>query len=64
MPTGVAYAPRAVPLKLLIVKLGLGKPKNEVRLVSLVSVLLNALANANLKVFLLEVVEDVILLKP
>ena len=63
MPAGVTDAPRAIPLKLLIVKLGLCKPKHEVRLISLVSVLLNALSNAYLKVFLLEVVEALILIE-
>ena len=63
MPAGVTNAPGTVPLKLLIVKLGLCEPENEVSLVSLVVVLFNALAHAILKVFLLKVVENVVLLK-
>ena len=63
MPTGIADAPRRIPLKLLRIELGLCKPKHEVCLVSLVGVLLNALSNAYLKVFFLEIVENVVLLK-
>ena len=50
-----------VPFKLLIVKLGLCKPKNKVSLVLLVSVLLNALANSDLKILLAEIVENIVL---
>ena len=63
VPAGVTYAPRAIPFKLLIVKLGLCKPKHEICLVSLVGVLFNALADTHLKVLLLKVVEYVILLE-
>ena len=63
MPTGISYSPGRIPLKLLILKLRLGKPKHEVRLVSLVSVRLNAIANAYLEVVLLEVVKEVIFIK-
>ena len=63
VPAGIADAPRRIPLKLLIVKLRLGKPKNEVCLVALVIVLLNAIAYADLKILFLEVVENVVLFK-
>ena len=63
MPAGVADSPRGIPFKLLVVKLGLGEPENKVCLVSLICVLLNALANAYLKIFLLEVIEHVIFIQ-
>ena len=61
VPAGVTDTPRAIPFKLLVVELGFCKPKHEIRLVFLVSVFLNALANTDLKVFLAEIVENVIL---
>ena len=60
VPAGVAYTPRRIPLKRLIFKFGLCKPKHEVVLVALVGVLLNALAHADCKVILVKVVEDVV----
>ena len=48
MPARVAHTPRGIPLKLLIVKLRLCEPQHKVSLVALVSVLLNALTNADL----------------
>ena len=43
MPAGISHSPRTVPFKLLIVKLGLSEPENEIRLIALVSVLVNTL---------------------
>ena len=63
VPAGVSDTPRAIPLELLIVKLGLCEPENEVRLVFLVCVLLNALTDTDRKIVLLEVVENVVLLQ-
>ena len=60
MPSGIADTPGARPLELLIVELGLCEPKNEIGAVALVAVSLNALANADLEVFLVEVVESVV----
>ena len=62
MPAGIADAEGRIPLKLLVLELGLGKPENEVGLIALVSVLLDALAHSYLKILLLEVVENVVLL--
>ena len=61
VPAGVANAEGAVPLQLLIVKLRLGEPKNEVGLVALVGILVDPLADADLKVLLLKGVEGVVL---
>ena len=61
MPTGIAEAEGRFPLQLLIVKLGLGEPKNEVCLVALIGILLNAVTHANLEILLGEVVKYVIL---
>jgi hypothetical protein len=63
VPAGVAYTPGAIPLELLIVKLGLSEPKHEVCLIFLVLILLNALADTYLEVLLLEVVENVVLIE-
>ena len=62
VPTGIANTPRRIPLKLLVIKLRLGKPENKVRLILLVAVLLNAVADAYLKIFFLEVVENIVLI--
>ena len=61
VPAGVTDAPRAIPLELLIVELGLCEPEHEVCLVSLVGVLFNALADSDLEVLFLEIVENVVL---
>ena len=63
VPAGISDSPRGSPLQLLVVKLGLGEPENEVSLVSLILVCLNAVTHAYLKVLFLEIVENVILLK-
>ena len=63
MPAGVADAPRGIPLERLILELRLRKPQDEVVLVALVAVLLNALAHADREVFLVEVVENIIFLE-
>ena len=63
MPAGVTDTPGGIPLKLLILELGLCEPKNEVSLISLISVCLNAIADADLKVLFVKVVEDIILFK-
>ena len=63
MPAGIAKAPRRHPFKLLVIKLGLCKPKNEVSLIALVAILLNAVADTYCEVVLGKVVEDIILLK-
>ena len=63
MPTGITKAEGGLPLKLLIVELGLGKPKNEVCLISLVSVLLYSVAHANGKLVLGKVVKHIVLLQ-
>ena len=60
MPAGVSYAPRRIPLKRLIFKFGLCKPKHEVVFIALVGVLLNALTNADCKVILVKVVEYIL----
>ena len=60
VPSGIADSPGARPLELLIVELRLCEPKHEVGAVALVAVSLNALAHANLEVFLVEVVESVV----
>ena len=61
MPARVAHTPRGLPLKLLIVELRLCEPQYKVSLVALVCVLLNALTNADIKIFLIKVVENIIL---
>ena len=63
VPAGISHSPGAVPLKLLVVELGLCKPENEVCLVSFVIVLFNALANAVLQVLLFKIMENVIVFK-
>ena len=63
VPAGVTDTPGAVPLELLIVKLGLSEPKHEVCLVLLVLILFNALADTYLEILLLEVVENVVLIE-
>ncbi len=60
MPAGVAHAPGGVPLESLILEFRLREPKGKVVSVALVLVRLNALADADGKVLLLEVVENVI----
>ena len=50
MPAGIADAPRGVPLEGLILELGLREPENEVILIALVGILLDALAHADGKV--------------
>ena len=60
VPAGIADAPRRIPFQFLIVELGLGEPKNEVALVALVAVFLNALADTDSQVFLVLLVEDII----
>jgi hypothetical protein len=49
VPSGITDTPGAVPLKLLIVELGLCKPENEVALVTLACILSNVVAYANHK---------------
>ena len=61
MPARIANAPRSPTLTLLIVHLRLCEPQYKVSLVALVCVLLNALTNADLKIFLIKVVENIIL---
>ena len=61
MPAGIADAPRGIPLEGLILELGLREPENEVILIALVGVLLDALTHADGKIFFLMVVEDIIL---
>ena len=63
VPAGVADAPRGIPLERLILELRLRKPQDEVVLVALVAVLLDALAHADREVFLVEVVENIIFLE-
>ena len=63
VPAGIANAPGGVPLERLILELGLCKPQDEVVLVALVYVLLNALAHADIEIIGIEVVEDVVALK-
>ena len=63
VPAGVAEAPRAFPLKLLILNLRLCEPKNLVGLVLLCGVLLNALSYADGEILRLVLVEDIIFLK-
>ena len=63
MPAGVTHAPRAVPLKLLIVKFGFCKPEHEISTVALVAVSLNALTDSDLKVVLVEIVECIVIIK-
>ena len=60
VPAGIADAPRGVPLEGLILELGLREPENEVILIALVGVLLDALTHADGKVLLLMVVEDIV----
>ncbi len=61
VPAGVADAPGGVPLQGLVLELALGEPEDEVVLVALVRVLLDALAHADVQVVRVEVVEDVVL---
>ena len=63
VPAGVTYAPRAVPLEFLVVKLGLCEPEYKVSLVFLVAVFFNAFTHADFEVFLTEIVENIILLE-
>ena len=63
MPARVADTPRTVPFKLLIVEFGLGEPEHEISLVALVLVSLNALTDAYCKVFLVEIVENIVFFK-
>jgi hypothetical protein len=63
VPAGIAHAPGRVPFQGLILKLGLGEPQHKVVFVALVGVLVHAVADAHGQIFLVEVVEDVILLQ-
>ena len=63
MPARVANTPRTIPFKLLVIKFRLGEPKNKVCLIALISVLFNTFTNSDSEVFLLEVVEDVLLVE-
>ena len=63
VPSGVTDAPRAIPFELLVVELGLCKPKNKVCLVLFVAVGFNTVANTDCKVSFFKVVENVILLE-
>ena len=60
MPARVADSPGTVPFQLLIVEFGLCEPKHEIRLVALVVILFNALANAVLKILFFKIVEHVV----
>ena len=63
VPAGIADAPGRVPFERLILELGLCKPQNEVVLVALVYVLLNALAHAYIKIVGVKVVENIVAFK-
>ena len=63
MPAGIPDAERRIPFQLLILELGFRKPQNEVGLVLLVAVRLDALTHTDGKVLFVEVVEDVIFLQ-
>ena len=63
MPAGIADTPGRVPFERLILELGLRKPQDEVVLVALVYVLLNALAHADVEIICVKVVENIVALK-
>ena len=63
MPTGIADAPRRVPLQFLILKLGFGKPQCEIRLVALVVVRLHALPDADGEILLGKIMEHMVLFR-
>ena len=63
VPSGITRAPGGFPLESLIFKLGLREPEDEIVSVALVGVLVNAFANADGEVFLVEIVEDIVLFK-
>ena len=46
MPARITDTPRAIPLKLLIVELRLGKPQHEIRLVPFIGILTHIIALA------------------
>ena len=61
VPAGIAHAPGRIPLEGLILKLGLGKPKDKIIFVPLVYILFHALPDADSQIFLVMVVEYIIL---
>ena len=63
MPSGISHSPGRLPLEFLIVELGLCEPEDEICFIALVAVSLNALSHADLKVFLTQVAEDIILIE-
>ena len=63
VPAGVPYAPRAVPLQLLIVELRLCKPEHKVALIALIRILFNTLADALLEILAVVLVKHVVLLE-
>ena len=60
VPAGIAESPRALPLHLLILELGLGDPEHKVGLVALVSVGVHTLTHSDGKVLAAEIAEDVV----
>ena len=61
MPAGIADAPRGIPFERLIFKFRLGKPQHKVIFVSFVLVFLHALADADLQILFIVVVENIVL---
>ena len=62
VPTGIANTPRGNPLQCLVFKLGLGKPQNEVVLVTLVGIFFHAVTYTGIQIIGIMVVKDIILL--
>ena len=63
MPAGITDAPRAFPFQLLRVELRFCEPEHEISLIALISVRLDALADAHGKVFLFKIVKNVVFFK-
>ena len=63
VPTGIAHAPRGVPLQGLVLELGLGEPEDEIVFVLFVGVLLHALTDADSQVLLIVVIEHIVALE-
>ena len=63
VPARITYAPGAVPLKSLILKLGLGKPKNKVVFVLFIGVFVHIISYANQKVIFVVSCENIVIIK-
>ncbi len=64
MPPRVANSPGAVPLELLVLKLGLCEPQHKIRLIALVLVGLNAVPHAHRQILGVLIPENVVMLQP